>query len=180
MTFRLQRVLDLKRWKEERQRQRLGAAVQARLAAERRLHDLLAEERRRREALAALLAGGRVDAARVLEASRLLDAATRAVAAQTRVVAERRAAEEAERARLVEAMRERQALDRLHERYREHERVEQNRREAAALGEIATTRAARQRPRRAGDAPLPQRGQDLARQALAPLSVSPSVGDEGG
>jgi flagellar export protein FliJ len=139
--FRLQRILDLKRWKEEQQRQRLGAAVQARLTAERRLHELQAEERRRREAMAALLAGGRVDAARVLEAARLLDAAGRAVAAQMRVVAERRAAEEAERARMVDAMRERRAFDRLRERHEERERAELQRRETALLGEIANARA---------------------------------------
>jgi flagellar export protein FliJ len=155
VTFRLQRILDLKRWKEEQQRQRLGAAARARLTAERRLHELQAEERRRRETMAALLAGGRVDAARVLEAARLLDAVTRAVAAQARVVAERRAAEEVERARLVEAMRERQAFDRLRERHAERERDEHQRRETALLGEIANARAARRCPRRAADAPAP-------------------------
>ncbi len=141
--FRLQRVLDYRRRREDEMQQRLGAAVRARVEAEERLAGLLARERRQREELAARLAGGRIDAAAVRDAGLVLDTTVRAIAAQRDEVARRAAFEAEERDRLRVAMTERKALDRLRERHEEADRREQRRREALLLEEINAAGSAR-------------------------------------
>lgn len=143
--FRLQRVLDYRRRREEEMQQRHGAAVRARVEAEVRLTALIAEERRRREELGAKLGGGHIDAGDVQKLGLLIDAAGRAITSQREEVARRAAFEEEERARLAAAVSERKALDKLRERHDERERVEQNRRDALLLEEINATRSARAR-----------------------------------
>jgi flagellar export protein FliJ len=118
-TFRLQRVLDLRKRVEEEAQQRFAAASHARVAAEQRLSTLCADEQRRREELSALLAGGRIDADRVRAANLLVELCGHAIAAQREEVARRVTTENEERARLTRAMVERKALDRLRERHME-------------------------------------------------------------
>jgi flagellar export protein FliJ len=144
-TFRLQRLLDLRRRREEQMQQRLAAATQARARAEQLLRMFETEAERRRDAITALLAGGRVDARAVQDGGLALDAAERAIEAQKQEVNKALAFEEEERGRLTVAMSERKALDRLREQHEARELAELNRREAIVLGEIANSRAARSR-----------------------------------
>ncbi len=141
--FRLQRLLDLRRHREEEMRGRLGAATRARVAGEAVLCRRIEGEQRLREEVAVLLSAGRIDAARVQHLGLLLDAAALAITAQRTEVAQLAEQEHQARSRLTVAMSERKALDRLRERHEERERVEENRREAGILGEIAGTRTAR-------------------------------------
>jgi flagellar export protein FliJ len=143
-TFRLQPLLDLRRRREEQMQQRLAAATQARARAEQLLRMFETEAERRRDAITALLAGGRVDARAVQDGGLALDAAERAIEAQKQEVNKALAFEEEERGRLTAAMSERKALDRLREQHEARELAEQNRREAIVLGEIANSRAARE------------------------------------
>jgi flagellar export protein FliJ len=136
--FRLQSVLEHCRRREDELQQRLATAAAARVAAERRLQVLLDEERRQRNTLAAMLAGGPVDARRVKELADLLDAFGRAVEQQREEAVRRAAFEAEERARLTAAMQERKALDLLRERHERRERSEQLRRDGLLLEEIAS------------------------------------------
>ncbi len=159
MKFRLQRVLDFRRQREEEMRQRLGAATRARVQAEAELHARIVAQEALRDSLARLLSGGRVDAARVQEMGALLEVAARAIDAQREEVGRRLAFESEERGRLATAMSERKALDRLRERHDERERREELRREAVMLDEIATARAVRGGAGPHPQAPLPILGE---------------------
>lgn len=148
MKFRLQQVLDHRKKREDSLRERLAAAMRARRNAEAELAALSDQERRHREYLSGLLAGGRVDAATVQRTSLLLEGCARAVLAQQQSVARCAGFESEERARLTTAVVERKALDRLRERHEEHQRAEQNRREALMLEEISAARVTRDRASR--------------------------------
>lgn len=141
--FRLQRVLEWRKRREEAAQQGLALATLARAGAEERLRALQQDEQRRREELAVLLASGRLDAGRVLSMNLLIEACGRAIATQQGEVARCRAAEEEARTQLTRAMMERKALDRLRERHEQRARVEERRREARVLDEIANARVAR-------------------------------------
>ena len=143
MKFRLQRVLDLRKRVEEEAQQRLAAASHARVAAERRLTDLRADEQRRREELGALLAAGRVDADRVRAANLLLELCGSAIVSQQSEVGRRLEVESEERVRMTKAMVERKALDKLRERHQEQLYAEEKHHEAVFMDEIANARAAR-------------------------------------
>lgn len=140
--FRLQQVLELRRRREDEQQQRLAAAALARVQAEERLRAMIATQQRRREALACMLDGGRVDAARVQDMGLLVDAAAHAVTARREEVARAAAFEQEERDRLTVAMSQRKALDRLREHHEAGERRERDHQEALLLDEITTARAA--------------------------------------
>jgi flagellar export protein FliJ len=143
--FRLQRVLDYRKQREDELRQRLAIATQARVRAEEALTRLLAEEQQRREDLSAMLNGGHIDAGRVQELGRMLNLYPQAIAAQRQEIARRAAFEAEERTRLQTASVERKGLDRPREQHEQRERVESNRREALLIDDIVTARAARQR-----------------------------------
>jgi flagellar export protein FliJ len=143
--FRLQRVLEHRKRREDEMQQRLAVASLARAGAEQRLRTLQDDEQRRREALALLLAVGRVDADRVRAMSLTIELCGRAIITQQDEVSRCIAFENEERAHLTAAMVERKALDRLRERHEERERAEHRHREAIVLDEIGTTRAARER-----------------------------------
>lgn len=143
--FRLQRVLDYRKRREDELRQRLALATQARVRAEEALTRLLDEEQQRREELSAMLNGGRIDAGRVQELGRMLNLYPQAIAAQREEIARRAAFETEERTRLQTASVERKGLDRLREQHEQRERVESNRREALLIDDIVTARTARQR-----------------------------------
>jgi flagellar export protein FliJ len=143
--FRLQRVLDERRRREDLLRIRFAAATAARLQAEQVRDDLIDDERRQRNALAVLLGAGRVRAARVQDAALAVDACAFAIERQQEEVERRLRFEHEERLRLAEAMAARKALDKLRERHEERERLEENRRQTALLEEIAAARAARER-----------------------------------
>ncbi len=161
-TFRLQRVLDLRKRAEEAARQQLGAATIARLAAEEEMRRRLHEEQRLREEVAALLTGGRVDAHRVQGLGLLLDAAARAIHEQEAAVSRCAAHEKEARVRLTAAMSSRKAMDKLREHFEERVRAEEKRREAVMLGEIANARAAREEPARRAFTARRAGGQDRA------------------
>lgn len=143
--FRLQRVLDYRKQREDELRQRLALALQARVRAEQALTRLLDEEQQRREELSAMLNGGSIDAGRVQELGRMLNLYPQAIAAQREEIARRAAFEAEERTRLQTASVERKGLDRLREQHEQRERVESNRREALLIDDIVTARTARQR-----------------------------------
>lgn len=143
--FRLQRVLDERRRREDAAQQRVAAATLAVARAEELLRALAHAAAQQREELAAMLAGGRVDAARVVERGVALDGAVQAVRAQEAEVARRAAFLSAERDHLTAAVVERRAIERLRERHQQRVRLEGLHREALILDEIATSRAARDR-----------------------------------
>ena len=143
--FRLQRVLEERKRREEALQGRYAAATRARVQAEGLLTMLRTAAAVRREDLAGLLAGGRVDATRVLALGQALDEAARAARTQEAEVRRRATFEEEERARLTAAMADHKALERLREQHEQRERRELLRREALTLDELATARAARQR-----------------------------------
>jgi flagellar export protein FliJ len=141
--FRLQRVLELRKRREEEALTRLAAASRARAATEAALAALIAEERLQRDALAQRLAGGRIDPDKVREFGRVLDVYAKAIAGK-RVELQRRFEEEEQaRAALTAATVARKALDRARERHEEREHAERQRHENSFLDEIATLRAAR-------------------------------------
>jgi flagellar export protein FliJ len=146
--FRLQKVLDHRRKREDELQQRLAGVTLARVQAEEVLAGRIAAEQARHQELSSLLTGGRVDAARIQNLGLLLEGAARAVNTQRDEVARQMVAEDQARARLTVAMMERKALDRLRDRHVERERVEANHREAVTLDEIAGARAARDRMRK--------------------------------
>lgn len=143
--FRLQRVLDYRKQREDEVRQRLAVAMQARVRAEEQLTRLYAEEQQRREELSAMLTAGRIDAGRVQELGRMLNLYPPAIAFQQEEIARRTTAEAEERTRLQTASVERKGLDRLREQHELRERVAVNRREALLTDDIVTARIARQR-----------------------------------
>jgi flagellar export protein FliJ len=143
--FRLQRVLDLRKRKEEELQQRLALAAGARVRAEVELQAQLDDEQRRREEIAALLRAGRIDPGQLRELGQLLEARGQAIVRQREAVVRAVAFEEEERARLVHATVERRALDTLRERHEERERTEARRVEAVLIDEIAGNGAARVR-----------------------------------
>jgi flagellar export protein FliJ len=134
--------LEHRQKREDELKLRLAAAANARAQAEAELVDLVAAEAARREELSALLAGGRVEARRLLELGAFLEACSRAVVRQQGEVARRIAFEREERQRLTIAVQVRQALDRLRERHEERERAEALRKDAGLLEEIAGAAAA--------------------------------------
>jgi flagellar export protein FliJ len=144
-TFRLQRILDYRRRKEDQMRQRFGAAVAARVRAEQDLLTLHAAVERERDSLGRLFTAERVSAGDLADRSLALDLYARAVDAQREEVARRVDFEDEERTRLTAAMAERKALENLHERHRERERREALRKEALILNEVANGRVMRQR-----------------------------------
>lgn len=139
--FRLQRVLDLRRRREDEMRLRLATAIRAREAAEQRLIHLMQTELDRRHDLANRMASGRVDAHTIREAQQALDILSTLVTAQREAVRRAVMFEAEERAAAARAMSERKALDKLRERHQEAERVAAGRREALVIDEIATARA---------------------------------------
>ena len=139
--FRLQRVLDYRRQREEQLQQRLAVAVAARLRAEGELATLQAGEQRQRDALATLLSGGRVEAGRVRDGGLALEAQGRAVQTQQTAIGRQLAFEQEERERLTAAMVERKALDRLRERHEQRERERERRQEGLLLEAIAARQA---------------------------------------
>src|SRR5579875_1460341 len=141
--FRLQRVLDLRKRREEEALARLAAASQARAATEAALEALIAEERLQRDALAQRLAGGRVDPGEVREFGRVLDVYAQAIAGKRAELQRRFEEEEQARAMLTAATIARKALDRARERHEERESAERQRQENSFLDEIASLRAAR-------------------------------------
>lgn len=140
-TFRLQRVLDVRRRREDELRQRLAAAIRAREAAEQRLLFLMQSELDRRDELAVRLAAGRVEAQAFQDAQAALDILSSLVQAQRDAVQRAVMLEAEERAAAARAMSERKALDKLRERHEDSERIAANRREALIIDEIATARA---------------------------------------
>lgn len=143
--FRLQRVLDLRKRREDEALARLAQASNARVASETALAALIEDERAQRELLAQRLSGGSLDPGEVAEFGRVLDVYARAVAAK-RIELQRRFEDEAAaRAALTSATIDRKALDKAKERYEERETVAQGRKESNFLEEIAAARAARLR-----------------------------------
>lgn len=139
--FRLQKVLDLRRRREDELRLRLATAIRARETAEQRLVHLMQSELDRRDDLATRMAAGRVDALTVRETQQALDMLSSLVTAQREAVQRAVMFEAEERAAAARAMSERKALDKLRERHNDNERVAAGRREALIIDEIATTRA---------------------------------------
>lgn len=135
--FRLQRVLDLRKRREEELQQRLALAAGARGRAEAELNRLLTDEQRRREELAALLARGAIDPGQVRELGLLLEVRGASIVAQREAVARALAFEAEERTRLIAATVDRRALDKLQARHDERERREANHKEALLSDEIA-------------------------------------------
>lgn len=140
--FRLQRVLDLRKRREEEQLGRLALATQARMRAQGELDGLVAEEQAQREALGARLQG-RIDPGEVAEFGRILNLYGVAIAGKRAELERRIAAEETERLGLTAATIDRKALDRVRERHVERETAERNHREAGFLDEIAAARSTR-------------------------------------
>jgi flagellar export protein FliJ len=126
-------------------RQRFGAAVAARVRAERDLLTLTDAVRRERDSLGRLFTAERVSAGDLADRSLALDLYARAVDTQHAEVALRARFEDDERARLTAAMAERKALENLRERHQERERREALRKEALILDEVANGRVMRER-----------------------------------
>lgn len=143
--FRLQRVLDHRKRREDELQQRLAAAMAALAHAENDLTLLIAEEARQRDELSRLLSGGRVDAGQIQMLGYTLAAYARSIAAQREEVCRRIAFEDEERGRLNSATSDRKALDKVKEQHERRELIDRNRRERELLEEIATARAARLR-----------------------------------
>jgi len=135
--FRLQRVLDLRKRREEELQQRLALAAAARVRAETTLSRLLLDEQRRREELAALLSRGAIEPGLLRELGLLLEVRGASIVAQREAIKRASAFEAEERTRLIAATVDRRALDKLHERHDEREREEANHKEGLLLDEIA-------------------------------------------
>ena len=143
--FRLQRVLDLRKRREDEALARLATATHARVACEGALTALLADEQAQHETLSRRLSGGSIDPGEIGEFGRVLDVYARAVAAKRLELQRRVEDEDAARAALTSATIDRKALDKAKERHTERETVAQNRKESGFLEEIAAARAARLR-----------------------------------
>jgi flagellar export protein FliJ len=143
--FRLQRVLDLRKRREDEALARLATASSARSTCEKALDALIADERTQHETLSRRLSGGSIDPGEIGEFGRVLDVYARAVAAKRLELQRRIEDEDAARAALTSATIDRKALDKAKERHTERETVAQNRKESGFLEEIAAARAARLR-----------------------------------
>jgi len=153
--FRLQRVLDLRKRREDEALARLATATNARVTCEDALRALIADEQAQRETLAQRLSGGHIDPGEIAEFGRVLAVYAQAVAGKRFELQRRREDEDAARAALTSATIDRKALDKARERHVERETLAQNRKESSFLDEIAAARAARLRlaPALAGGKP---------------------------
>ncbi len=140
-TFRLERVLGVRRVAEAAAKSEWAAAVYAARSAEEAERsagdELLAAE----QDLRGRLASGPVDPRAVVAAQGLLDGLRRGLAAARERTARARAEAEARREAWAVARAERRALERLRERARARHAAQAAREEAAAADERALARA---------------------------------------
>lgn len=143
--FRLQKVLDLRLWKEQERAGQLSAARQEMEKAAQALENLSAVRSATRDQIAlAHGAGGTVGHLRNLREvlnqldARIEEAAGRHQAAEENV--------QESLARYTEALQERRILERLREKQEEASRIAENQAEQKALDEIAVTRYTRASP----------------------------------
>lgn len=143
--FRLQRVLDIRKRRQDEALARLALAANARAATEAALTTLIAEERLQHEALSQRLSGGRIDPGEIAEFGRVLDVYLQAIAGKRIELQRRFEDEDAARAALTAATIDRKALDKAKDRHVERETVAVQRKESSFMEEIAAARATRQR-----------------------------------
>lgn len=149
-TFRLQKVLELRRWREQESAQRLGEAqrrmTEATEAAEalRRIREAGIEQLRRAHAVGGPVGElqnlsyvlGRLDA-------RIAEADARCLEAEQRV--------NAMRSEYEKALRERRVLERLRDRHMEQARAVIAHAEGLVMDDVAVTRHARRAAGEAGE-----------------------------
>ena len=141
--FRLQTVLDVKQRLEDVQQQELGALAQQRAIAEEALRLLAQQAEEHQQALAARVAGGRIDMRDVRGALDYIEAVRTSIATQRDRATELEARVRGSRERLASIARERRMLELLRDRQDAAALQEADREDQRAADELVGQRYAR-------------------------------------